>query len=197
MLSILSPTHLNSVVYKYIDMNKKILGRFDQKYSSTDFREISDLFSGSSFEMERERVFMETEWDAGRVVKALILINSETRETKRYAGPFNFKEEEIKDEWLIDYYYNSAIAHLVKWGHIPIENELEGLLTEDQFFVWCLKVVYDLSYSDIAGLREHFGSSGNESTIRDIYMKARIKMKKLLTFCSKQSELVKRVVESD
>lgn len=172
-------------------MKEKSISRFDKKYSTTNIAEIRDLFSETVEDLD-ELEMMQYEWEAGRVVKALILLNSKTRAAKKYVGPFDFKEEDIEEKWLLDYYYTNAIVHLVKWDHEPIENELEGLLTEDQYFVWYLKDVYDLAYSDIAKLREHFGSSGNESTIRDIYMKARIKMKRLLEFCNKQSELVKK-----
>ncbi|MHA1223492.1 MAG: hypothetical protein ACTSP3_09650 [Candidatus Heimdallarchaeaceae archaeon] len=173
-------------------MNDEGIKRFDQKYTTTDIKEIKELFS-ETVEDQDELQQAEFEWEVGRVVKAIILINSKTRETKKYIGPFDFNEDEIKEKNLLDYYYTNAIVHLVKWDHITIQNELEGLLTDDQYFVWYLKEVYNLTYSDIAVLREHFGSSSNESTIRDVYMKARIKMKKLFDFCSKQQELVKKV----
>ena len=130
----------------------------------------------------------------GNTSYGAILVNFEDKRTERYSGSYENKIEDIVEtKWLQNYPYETAIAHLVKWTHIIIENELEGLLTDDQFFIWYLKDYYGLSYKLISELREHFDKSGNESTIRDIYMKARIRMKNLFQFCSKYSEYVQGI----
>ncbi len=190
-----SPTNLNIFVYIIIDMNKISLKRFDKIYRTTNIEELKDLYR---YKIDEETLFhMDGEWEEGRVVEGLILIDTKKREAKRYAGSYKIKLEEIEVQYLNVYYYSDAIVHLVKWNRIVIGNELENLLTDDQFFIWYLKDYHDISYSEIASLREHFGKSGNESTIRDIYMKAKIKMKKLFHFCNKYSEYVKEVEETD
>ena len=163
---------------------------FDALYQTTDINEIFEMFKGKGVELSA----IDHEREMGNAIIGAILINHKERRAERYNSTYENKIDDfVESKWLQNYTYESAIAHLVKWTHIIIENELEGLLTDDQFFVWYLKDYYGLPYKLISDLREHFEKSGNESTIRDIYMKARVRMKNLFQFCNKYSEYVRDV----
>ena len=168
-----------------------MLKKYDKIYRITDMNELLDLFSGNYPEDNEAHHLIDYGWEMGKSLLGLILINSKMREAKKYWSEYTEELDDIKEEHLHDFYYEGAIVCLIKWEHILVENELEGILTDDQFFVWYLRDYFNLSYSHISILREHFESSGNESTIRDLYMKARGKMKKMLELCNKYSTYVK------
>ena len=168
-----------------------MLENYDKIYRITDIKELLDLFGGNYPEDNEAHHFIDYGWELGKSLIGLILIDTKKREAKKYWSEYIEELDDIKEEHLHDFYYEGAIVYLIKWGHIVIENELEGILTDDQFFVWYLRDYYELSYSFISVLREHFGSSGNESTIRDMYMKARGKLNKMLELCNKYSAYVK------
>lgn len=166
------------------------------KISSMD--QLHDLFSkdsGVKSEIDSEaRSFLHDQWIKEETALSIILLNEQTKEA--WTSLTEYKEfdlDNLNPKMFLKTDFSSTIAFLVKWDHVIIDNELEDVLTEDQHFIWHLRDIYELSYAEIGSIREHVGKSGNESTIRDIYMKARIKMIRLLNLCDKYSEKIRGI----
>lgn len=176
------------------DRREKMTWQYDRKFELTRFDELFDLFDKEDELDSEARSFLHEQIDESKKAMSIILLNDKKREAK--ASLWEYKEvkpEEINVEDFIDLDYSKAIVVLVKWDRIIINNELEDILTEDQFLVWHLRDVYGLSYARIGEIREQYERSSNESTIRDIYKKSRKKMRKVLEICDKYSEILRGV----
>ncbi|NPD87376.1 MAG: hypothetical protein HGN29_01550 [Asgard group archaeon] len=167
---------------------------YDKYFKITRFDELFDLFHKDDDIDSAGRDFLYEQYDKSEKAQSIILLNNQKKEAWTSLHEVDkINLDNIKSEQYIKRDYSEVIVFLIKWDHIVIDNELEDILTDDQHFVWYLRDVYELSYSEIGSIREHMEKSANESTMRDIYMKARVKMKKLLELCDKYSDILRGI----
>jgi len=170
--------------------------KFNRHFEISDIDQLHDLFdenscvkieigSESSSFLKDQQIEEETEL-------IIILLNEQTKESWISLPEYEeFDMNNLDPKMFLKTIFASIIVFLVKWGHIIIDNELEDFLTEDQYSIWYLRDMLELSYAEIARIRKHTKKSGNESTIRSLYMKTRIKLLRLLNLCDKYSEKIR------